>query len=128
MATIRHHAHVERSPDDVWKVVSDAGAISNWFPGIDTSSAEGGVRRCSMGGSELAEEIVTVDDELRRFQYRITEGPMPLEFHLGTVDVLPDGDGSLVIYSTDVLPDETKQFMEPALAAGLAGLKSHLEG
>lgn len=128
MATIRHHTHIDRSPDDVWKVVSDAGAISNWFPGIDTSSADGGVRRCSMGDAHLAEDIVTVDDELRRFQYRITEGPMPLEFHLGTVDVLPDGDGSLVIYSTEVLPDDAKALFDPALAGGVEGLKSYLEG
>ena len=129
MATIRHHAHIDRSPDDVWKVVADAGAISNWFPGIDTSSVEGNVRRCSMGGgAELVEEIVTSDDQLRRFQYRITEGPTPLDFHLGTVDVLPDGDGSLVIYSTDVSPDETKALFDPALAGGLDGLKRYLEG
>ena len=62
MATIRHHAHIDRTPDDVWKVVSDAGAISTWFPGIDTASAQGTERRCSMGGVELVEEIVTVDD------------------------------------------------------------------
>lgn len=129
MATIRHHAHIDRSPDDVWKVVSDAGAISSWFPGIETSSAEGRVRRCSMGaGIELVEEIVTVDDELRRFQYRITEGPMPLEFHLGTLDVLPDGDGSLVIYSTEVLPDAAKAMVDPVIGDGLQGLKAHLEG
>lgn len=128
MATIRHHAHIDRSPDDVWKVVADAGAISAWFPGIETSSAEGNVRRCSMGeGAELVEEIVTVDNELRRFQYRITEGPMPLEFHLGTVDVLPDGGGSLVIYSTEVLPDVAKAMVDPVIAGGVQGLKSHLE-
>lgn len=129
MATIRHHAHIDRSPDEVWKVVADAGAISGWFPGIETSSAEGNVRRCSMGGGmELVEEVVTVDDELRRFQYRITEGPMPLEFHLGTVDVLPDGDGSLVIYSTEVQPDSAKAMVDPAIAGGVQGLKAHLEG
>jgi hypothetical protein len=128
MATLRHHAHIDRSPDDVWKVVSDAGAISRWFPGIDTSTAEGNVRRCSMGGSELSEEIVTSDDELRRFQYRITDGPMPLEFHLGTVDVLPDGDGSLVVYSTDVLPDDVKPVFDPAISDAVEGLKRFLEG
>lgn len=128
MATIRHHTHIGRSPDDVWKVVSDAGAISNWFPGIDTSSAEGAVRRCAMGDVQLTEDIVTVDDELRRFQYRITEGPMPLEFHLGTIDVLPDGDGSLVIYSTEVLPDDAKALFDPVLAGGVEGLRSYLEG
>jgi len=127
MATIRHHAHIDRSPDEVWRVVADAGAISNWFPGIDSSSADGTTRRCSMGGAELVEEIVTVDDTLRRFQYRITEGPMPLDFHLGTVDVLPDGDGSLVIYSTEVSPDEAKAIVDGVIAGGVEGLKAALE-
>jgi hypothetical protein len=127
MATIGYDTHINRSPDDVWKVVSDAGAISAWFPGIDTSSADADTRRCSMGDVELVEEIVTVDDELRRFQYRIIEGPMPLVFHLGTVDVLPDGDGSLVIYSTEVKPDEAKAMVDPAIAGGVEGLRAHLE-
>lgn len=127
MATIRHHAHINRTPDDVWKVVSDAGAISTWFPGIDSSSADEGLRRCSMGGMELVEEIVTVDNDLRRFQYRITGDAMPLEFHLGTVDVLADGDGSLVVYSTDVKPDEAKAMIDPAIAGGVEGLRAHLE-
>lgn len=60
---------------------------------------------------------MTVDDELRRFQYRITEGPMPPEFHLGTVDVLPDGDGSLVIHSTEVVPDDAKPVFDDASPA-----------
>lgn len=128
MATIRHHAQIDRTPDDVWKVVSDAGAISAWFPGIESSGVEGTTRTCSMGGSELVEEIVTSDDDLRRFQYRITDAPMPLEFHLGTVDVFADREGSLVVYSTEVLPDDAKQMFDPVIAGGLQGLKAHLEG
>lgn len=81
-----------------------------------------------MAGSEVAEEIVTVDDEPRRFQYRITEGPMPLELRLGTVDVLPDGDGSLVVYSTGVMPDDAEPLLDPAIASGVQGLKGYLEG
>lgn len=127
MATIRHHTHIDRSPDDVWKIVADAGAIAEWFPGIDTSSVQGRVRRCSLGDAELVEEIVTADDDLRRFQYRITDGPMPVEFHLATVDVLPDADGSLVIYSTEVLPDDAKAVFDPTLAKGLEGLRAYLE-
>jgi hypothetical protein len=41
---------------------------TNWYPDIDASSAEGTTRRCSMAGVELAEETVTVDDELRQLQ------------------------------------------------------------
>lgn len=80
MATIRHHARIDRAPDDVWRVVADAGAISEWFPAIEQSSADGGVRDCTLvNGARLREQIVTSDDELRRFQYRIVDGDMPLE-------------------------------------------------
>jgi uncharacterized protein YndB with AHSA1/START domain len=128
MATIRHHAHIARSPNDVWKVVSDAGAISNWFPGIDTSSVDGGARQLLDGRYRACGGDRHVDDELRRFQYRITDGPMALEFHLGTVDVLAHDDGSLVIYSTEVSPDEAKPLFDPAIASGVDGLKRYLEG
>lgn len=128
MATIRHHAYIARSPDEVWAIVSDAGTISNWFPVIEQSRAEGGIRNCTLqGGGELEEEIVTSDDELRRFQYRIVGGDMTVEFHLGTVDVLPDRDGALVVYSTDITPDELGEQMDGVIAGGVEGLKTHLE-
>lgn len=128
MASIRHHATIDRAPDEVWKTVSDAGAISTWFPLIEQSTAEGSRRSCTLhGGGQLEEEIVTSDEELRRFQYRIISGDMPVDFHLGTIDVLPDGDGSLVIYSTDVSPDAVAEQMDGIIAEGLDGLKSHLE-
>lgn len=128
MATIRHHTQIGRTPDDVWQAVADAGAISTWFPLIQESRAEGDSRFCTLqGGGKLEEQIVTSDDELRRFQYRITGGDMPVEFHLGTVDVIPNGDGSLVVYSTDVTPDEVADQMNGILAEGLQGLKAHLE-
>jgi hypothetical protein len=105
MASIRHHARIDRTPDEVWKVVSDAGSISIWFPLTEQSLEDDGMRYCSLqGGGKLEEEILTSDDELRRFQYRITAGDMPVEHHIGTVDVLEHGEGSLVVYSTDVTP------------------------
>ena len=127
MATIRHHARIARSADDVWAVVRDTGDVAEWFPAIDASSQDGDVRVCSMMGLELKEQIVTNDDELRRLQYRIVEAPMPIEFHLATVDVLEDGAGSLVVYSTEVQPDDLAPVVSPSLADGLAGLKAFLE-
>jgi hypothetical protein len=128
MATIRHHARIERAPDEVWKVLSDAGSISTWFPLIEQSRAEDGVRyRSLQGGGKLEEEIVTSDDRLRRFQYRIVAGDMPIEHHIGTIDVLADGQRSLVVYSTDVTPDEVAEQMDGVLAEGLQGLEAHLE-
>ncbi|MCU0267605.1 MAG: SRPBCC family protein [Acidimicrobiales bacterium] len=127
MATIRHHARIAKPADEVWAVVRDTGDIAEWFPAIDASSQDGDVRICSMMGLELKEEIVTNDDELRRLQYRIVEAPLPIEFHLATVDVFEDGKGSLVVYSTDVQPDDLGPVISPSLADGVAGLKAFVE-
>lgn len=78
-------------------------------------------------GYELHEDVVNVDGDLRRFQYRITCG-MPVEHHLGTVDVLEDGQNSLVVYSTEITPDELADVMGPSIEGGVQGLKAHLEG
>jgi hypothetical protein len=52
---------------------------------------------------------------------------MPVEHHIGTIDVLEDGDTSLVVYCTDVTPDEVAAKVDGVLAEGLNGLKLHLE-
>ncbi len=41
MATLRSHVRINCSADQVWAVVTDAGAISTWFTGIETSTASG---------------------------------------------------------------------------------------
>lgn len=127
MATIRHHVHVDANPDDVWKLISDSTTMPNWFPGVKAVSVDGNQRTVDLGSLELIEDIVTSDDDLRRFQYRIVGGPMVPEYHLGTIDVLPDGDGSLVVYGTEVLPDAAKQMIDPSIAAGVAAIKAHME-
>ena len=127
MASLRTHTRIDRPADEVWKVVSDVAGISAWFPGIEQATAGEGTRSCTLaGGTVLEEDVVTVDDALRRFQYRITAG-MPVEHHLGTVDVLEDGDGALVVYSTEIAPDSLAALMGPAIEGGVQGLKAHLE-
>lgn len=129
MASLRSTARIARPADEVWKVVSDVAGISAWFPGIEQATAGEGTRSCTLaGGHELQEDVVNVDHELRRFQYRITAG-MPVERHLGTVDVLEDGaDGALVVYSTEVTPDGLADVMGPSIERGVQGLKAHVEG
>lgn len=129
MASLRSTVRIARPADEVWKVVSDPAGISAWFPGIEQSSAADGTRSCTLaGGHRLEEDVVNVDDELRRFQYRITGG-MPVEYHLGTVDVLDDGPhGALVVYSTEITPDSLADRMRPSIDGGVLGLKAHLEG
>jgi hypothetical protein len=79
--------------------------------------------RAGRRGGPLEEEIVTSDPQLRRFQYRIVGGAVPVEQHLGTVDVLEDRDGPLVVSSTEVTPDELAGQLGPTIEEGLQGLR-----
>jgi uncharacterized membrane protein len=128
MASLRSHIRIDRPAEQVWKLVADPAGISTWFPGIETATADSGTRSCTLaGGVELREDIVNVDAQLRRFQYRITEG-MPVEYHLGTVDVLEDGpDRALVVYSTEISPESVAELMQPAIEGGVQGLKARVE-
>lgn len=127
MATVRHHLHVNASPDDVFKVIADAGSIANWFGPIASSSATATGRIVTLGdGTEISEDTVTSDGDLRRFQYAIKSG-LPVSHHIGTFDVLPDGDGSLVVYGADVAPDELGPVFDGVMAEGIKGLKEYCE-
>jgi uncharacterized protein YndB with AHSA1/START domain len=130
MATIRHHARIDASPDEVWAIVSDAAGIADWAPGMQPGSVEwdGTTRTIDMGGLKIAEAVVTSDPDLRRFQYRIVEAPMPLGYHLTTVDVFEDGDGTFLVFSCEVEPDDAKALMDPVYGGLVEALKARAEG
>lgn len=127
MATIRETIHINASPDTVWAGVRDPLALLDWFEGLDGGEMDGTARKIKMGDFTITEEIVTVDDDLRRFQYSITDMPIPVEYHLATIDVLEDGDGTLIVYGADVRPDMLKDIIAPTIAGAAVGMKKHFE-
>ena len=127
MATVRREIRIRRSPDDVWALLRDPMTIADWFPGIVSCALDGRSRTVTMGsGLRLNEEIVTIDDDLRRFQYRI-DSPI-MSHHLGTIDVIDDQGDSLVVYGTDISPDPMAYVFSGATGAALATVKAQLEG
>ena len=127
MSSVRKHVRIARSADDVWKVIGDASAIASWSPNIEASPVSGNRRHIDYAaGFSTEEEIVTCDNALRRFQYRILECPVPVDY-LGTVDVIEDGEGALVIYSAEIRPDDLAEYTDETIGRGLAGLKDYLE-
>jgi hypothetical protein len=132
MATLRSHARIHRRADDVWAVLARPERIREWFPGVVDATVADGVRTLTLRtGMPLVEEIVTLDHRLRRFQYRVT-GPIPMRFHLGTMDVIdddPDGDGSscLLVYSTEIEPEPMAFVFDGAVAAATANLARMLD-
>ena len=128
MATIRTFARVQRSADDVWKVIGDPTRIVEWFPGVTAATVEDGVRTLTLAsGLPVFEQIVTLDHRLRRFQYRIT-GPLPVRYHLGTMDVIDDGQpGCLLLYSTEIEPDPMAFVLDGVISEGITELARQLD-
>lgn len=105
MASTRYHVRITATADAVWELVGRPERLHEWFPGITSCTVEGNHRTIVTGvGVPMPEEIVTHDDLLRRFQYRITAPAF--RHHLGTIDVLDLDDGTCVVqYATDAEPD-----------------------
>ncbi len=130
MATSRSQVRIHRHPDDVWQVLRDPMRIVEWFPGITGVSMEGDVRTIVMAsGLPVNEDIITIDHRLRRFQYKIT-GPLPVSFHLATMDVIdigtPESPESLLTYSTEIVPDPMSFVLDGATSTAIANLATIL--
>ena len=128
MATLRSEVLIDRPADEVWTVIEDVAAISAWFPAIIESTGDRTHRTVTLSdGSRLEEDVVTLDSRLRRLQYRVVGGDLPVTSHLGTVDVFEtDAGRSLVVYATEIEPAELAGAFGPACAAGLLGLRDAL--
>jgi hypothetical protein len=94
-----------------------------WFPGVTAVTVEDNIRTLTLAaGLPVFEEIVTLDNRMRRFQYRIT-GPLPVKYHLGTMDVIEDGEsGCLLMYSTEISPDPMAFVLDGVISEGIANL------
>jgi len=130
VATYRYHRQLDHPADDVWALIADAGNVSSWFPLVKTSVAEGGRRHLTLqDDTPVVEDIVTTDDESRRFQYAITGGGIPVESHLSTVDVIEVADGStLVVYGIELEPAALLDVLGPAVEAAVENLEVVLAG
>jgi hypothetical protein len=89
---------VPASADDVWQIVRQFNGLADWHPMINESKIESGsaqevgaVRRLTLGdGSQVAERLLTLDDDDRSYTYAFTDpGNMPVRSYKSTVRVAP---------------------------------------
>ncbi|MEY3413808.1 MAG: hypothetical protein RJA79_683 [Actinomycetota bacterium] len=128
MGTVRRHTFVDCNADKVWSFVGAPERLHEWFP-ITECRVEGNKRWITLAaGIVFEEDIITLDQDLRRFQYKIVNNSL-IKFHLGTVDVIPDGDNRcLVMYSTDMDPEVLALPIAGAASLGLEKVKQMFNG
>ena len=123
MGTVRRHVFIDSPADEVWALVGDPARLHDWFP-IASCEVVGNKRWINLAsGLRFEEDIITLDHDLRRFQYSIVNN-LIVKSHLGTVDVIPDGPNScMVMYGTDIDPEPMGLIIIGAAGAGLEKLK-----
>lgn len=106
MASIRREITLATSPEAVWDVVRDIGAVHTRFaPGfVVATTMEPGARVVTFANGLVAREvIVDIDDAARRLAYSVRSER--LEHHNASFQVVPEAAGSRLVWIADVLPD-----------------------
>jgi carbon monoxide dehydrogenase subunit G len=99
MATIRKEWTVQASPDAVWAVFKDFGAVHTRLARgfVTDTKLEEGARIVTFANGMVAKELlVTMDDAARRLVYSVT-GAEGLIHHNASFQVLAEGAGSRVV-------------------------------
>ena len=124
MGSVRRYAILSASATDVWAFIGRPEALHEWFPTTATR-VEGNRRWVTLPtGIVFEEEILLVDNDLRRFQYAIVNNPL-ITKHLGMFDVLPlDDMKCIVVYSTDIEPEVLSLAIGAAAGEGLKNLET----
>ena len=130
MACIRKEILLESSPEKVWEVVRDVGALhTRLVPGfvVDTKLEEG-ARVVTFGNGMIVRElIVDLDDQVRRLAWSARGGR--LSHHNASVQVFADGpDRSRLVWIADLLPNELAGDIRAMIDQAARVMKPTLEG
>jgi hypothetical protein len=121
MATLRRQIALNANATAVWSAVRDFGAVhTRVAPGFLTKlEMDRGDRIVTFfNGLVARERLVTVDDEDCRLVYAVVEG-RPSHYN-AAVQVFPEGDGSRLVWTIDLLPED--------LAPAIGSMMDHAAG
>jgi hypothetical protein len=129
MASIRREVVVNVAIEDVWDAVRDYGGLHERLAaGFATDTQLDGDDRIVtfFNGTVVRERLISVSDEQRRLVWTIVDGPWT--HHNGSVELhVADGDRTRVVWTTDILPDETAETTAPMVDKGIEAIRETLE-
>jgi carbon monoxide dehydrogenase subunit G len=129
MASIHKEISLASSPERVWDVVRDVGAVHTRFaPGFvtDTVIDKPGERVVSFANGFVAREVIVDVDEARRLAYSVRSER--LAHHNASFQVIPEGAGSRLVWIADVLPAEAAVTVGAMMEDGIGAAKRALDG
>jgi len=127
MTTIRKTIDIEADIEAVWAKVSDVGAISKLIGFLQDSKLSGDERVCTLAdGGKLIEKVVSVDANLHRVLYAITESPLNMSFHVASMELEPTQTGTRLVWTTDIQPEQAAGQFEPMLDMACKDMQSTL--
>lgn len=134
MVQLRKSVAIDASPDDVWVVLGDLAATTEWLPGTVAARMEGSTRICTTAdGFEIREEISDYAPETRSYRYRHLAIPLPVKDSSGSFTVEPRNGGAQVVLEAqfealeNVDEAQMGQMFGGALEQSLQALKRRVE-
>src|SRR3954464_875988 len=124
MATVQKDIFIDASPEQIWDAVRDVGALhTRLVPGfVRDTRVEGETRVVTFAnGAVVREPILSVDDERRRMAWT-SEGGSTTHYN-AVLEVRPEGTGSRVVWTIDLLPNERAAPISAMQDLGLAAMK-----
>ena len=128
MASIRREITLATSPEAVWDVVRDIGAVHTRFaPGfVVATRMDDGARVVTFANGLVAREvIVDIDDAARRLAYSVRSER--LEHHNASFQVVPEAAGSRLVWIADFLPDAAAVTVGAMMDEGLKAAGAALD-
>ncbi|WP_063025222.1 SRPBCC family protein [Nocardia niwae] len=131
MASIHKEFDVFATPEQVWEVLSDFGAVHERLaPGFVTDTRlDADTRTVTFAdGTVVAERLVDLDPVRRRVAYSVVGGSLHPSHHHASMQALPGKDGTtLFVWHTDVLPETLAAPMAEFVEQGSAAIRRALE-
>jgi len=127
MASVHKEISLPTTPEAVWDVVRDVGAVHTRFaPGfvVDTVMEEGARTVTFANGFVARELIVEVDERRRRLAYSARSDR--LTHHNASFQVFPDEAGSRLVWIADVLPHDAAVMVGAMMTGGLEAIRKSL--
>ncbi|MEV0548934.1 SRPBCC family protein [Nocardia salmonicida] len=131
MASVHKEFLVDATPDAVWDVLRDFGAVHQRLaPDFVTDTRlDADTRTVTFAdGTVVAERLVDLDPVSRRVAYTVVGGSLHPSHHHAWMQAVPEADGrTRFIWHTDVLPEALAAPIAESVEHGATVIRSALE-